>query len=199
MGVNTKFWTVEDTSYLCEDILNRYYLVSKKNEVSKIIKEFIYKLCENCAGIFNEDDIWSVIKILEKNDCMNDDVLKNSTIQKFTRTNSHSINRQIKEEVSDLAVDKIIKHIDEMNSDEKEYRTKCFTIDKLKDSIKIGELVSTLKYSNNGFDLNQNIDVNVEGYLDFSKDNILVKVKKDICGGTIIRHVRIIIVKKIEK
>lgn len=199
MSVNNKFWNIEDTSYLCEDILNRYYLVSKKNEVSKVIKEFIYKLCENCAGIFNEDDIWSVIKILEQNDCMNDEILKGSAIQKFTRTSSHSINSQIKEEVSDLAVNKIIKHIDETSLDEKEYRTKCFTIDKLKDSIKIGELVSTLKYSNNGFDLNQNIDVNIEGSLDFSKDNILVKVKENICDGATSKYVRIIVVKKIEK
>lgn len=200
MSLNeNKFWNVEDTSCLCEDVLNRYYLVSKKNEVSNIIKNFIYKLCENCAGIFNEEDIWSLITLLERNNCMNDEVLKYSSIQKFNKTSNPSVNRQIKEEISDLAVNKIVKHIDEMTLEEKEYRTECFTIDALSKHIKFGELISTLKYSNNGFDLNQSIEVNTEGCLDFSRNNVLLKIKEDIVGASTKRYIRLIIVKKMEK
>lgn len=199
MSINNKFWNSEDTSYLYEDILNRYYLIGKKNEVSKIVKDFIYKLCENCAGIFSEDDIWNIIQILEEQKCINDDILVNSSVQKFTKTSNHAINAQVKEEICDLAVNKVIKHIDEKTLDEKEYRTECFTIDKLKESIKFGELVSTLKYSNNGFDLNQKIYVNIESRLSFSKDNVLIKVKENIADNSIKKYVRVIIVKKIEK
>lgn len=191
-----KYWNTEDTNYLCEDIINRYYLTINKNEISKVIKDYIYKLCENCANIFGEEDIWSIIQVLSQNDCLTEEVLKYSTIQKFSKVSSPLINSQIKDEVGDLAVNKVIRHIDEKTSEEKEYRTKCCTIDSLKEQISFGNLITTLRYSNNGFDLNRTTEVNIESKVDFSKNNVLIKVKEDISNGNVKKYVRVIIVKK---
>lgn len=191
-----KYWNTEDTNYLSEDIINRYYLTANKNEISKTIKDYIYKLCENCANIFNEEDIWSIIQILEENNCLSEEILSGSSVQKFTKMSNHMMNSQIKDEIGDLAVNKIIKHIDEKTSEEREYRTKCYTIDRLKDKIKFGELITTLRYSNNGFNLNQTTDLNIESEVDFSRNNVLIKIKEDVYGESIKKYVRVIIVKK---
>lgn len=200
MSVSTKkFWNVEDIHYFAEDIVNRYYLNVGQNQIPEAVKNFIYKLGETCAGIFDEDSVWSILKILELNSCLSEEVLKDSSIQKFIRTSNPLLNNQIKDEVIDLATNKIIKHINKRDTDVREYRTKCFTIDSLKDSVHFGELISTLEYSQDGFDLNQIIDKNEESVLDFSQNNLLIKIKEDICNNNKKQYVRIIVVNKMEK
>lgn len=194
-----KFWNIEDVHYFAEDIVNRYYLNIGQNQISEVVESFIYKLSENCAGIFDEDSVWSIIKILELNNCMNEEVLKDSSIQKFIRTSNPLLNNQIKDEVMDLATNKIVKHVNKRDSEVREYRTKCFTVDSLKDSVQFGELISTLEYSQDGFDLKQIIDKNEEGVLDFSQNNLLIKIKEDICNNKKKQYVRIILVNAMEK
>ena len=198
IGVN-KFWNVEDTHYFVEDILNRYYLNVGSENVSEVIKNYICKLAETAAGIFDEDEVWSVIKILQENDCITEKVLEKSSVQKFAKTSNHMMNEHIKEELTDLASNKIIKHIYTGKSDVKEYKTTCLTIDSKKDSVRVGELVCTLEYSRDGFDLNQTFEKNEEGFIDFSKNNILIKIKEDCCDNIKNKYARVIIAKQMEK
>ena len=192
-------WNVEDIHYFAEDVLNRYYLNIGEENVSEIVKKYIYKLGETCAGIFSEDEVWSVIKILQENDCITDNVLEKSSIQKFTKTSNPVMNEQVKEELIDLASNKIIRHINKGQSDIKEYKTKCLTIDSKKDTLKVGELVSTLEYSQDGFDLKQTLGKNEEGVIDFTQNNIFIKIKEDSSNGEKNKHVRIIVAKQMEK
>lgn len=194
-----KIWNVEDIHYFAEDVLNRYYLNIGEENVSEIVKKYIYKLGETCAGIFSEDEVWSVIKILQENDCIADDVLEKSSIQKFTKTSNPAMNEQVKEELIDLASNKVIRHINKGQSDIKEYKTKCLTIDSKKDTLKVGELVSTLEYSQDGFDLKQTLGKNEEGVIDFTQNNIFIKIKEDSSNGEKNKHVRIIVAKQMEK
>lgn len=192
-------WNVEDIHYFAEDVLNRYYLNIGEENVSEIVKKYIYKLGETCAGIFSEDEVWSVIKILQENDCITDNVLEKSSIQKFTKTSNPAMNEQVKEELIDLASNKVIRHINKGQSDIKEYKTKCLTIDSKKDTLKVGELVSTLEYSQDGFDLKQTLGKNEEGVIDFTQNNIFIKIKEDSSNGEKNKHVRIIVAKQMEK
>lgn len=194
-----RIWNTEDIHYFAEDILNRYYLNLGEENISEVVRKYIYVLAETCAGIFDEDEVWSIIRILKEKECLVEQVLEKSTIQKFTRTSNPMINEHVKEELIDLASNKIIKHVNEDLSEVKEYRTECLTIDSKKDCVKMGELISTLKYSNGGFELNQVIEKNREGFLDFTKDNVLIKIKEDISNFEKIKYVRVIISKKMEK
>ena len=151
----SRIWNTEDIHYFAEDILNRYYLMVKEKNISEIIKNYIYKLAESCAGILNEDEVWSIIRVLNEKDCLVDSILEKSSIQKFTRMSNPMMNQHIKEELLDLASSKIIRHVNKDLSETKEYKTECLTIDSKKDSTKIGELVCTLEYSDGGKNLNQ--------------------------------------------
>ena len=109
------------------------------------------------------------------------------------------MNEQVKEELIDLASNKVIRHINKGQSDIKEYKTKCLTIDSKKDTLKVGELVSTLEYSQDGFDLKQTLGKNEEGVIDFTQNNIFIKIKEDSSNGEKNKHVRIIVAKQMEK
>lgn len=198
IGAN-RIWNTEDVHYFAEDILNRYYLNIGDENVSEVVRKYIYKIGETCAGIFNEDEVWSIIRILQENDCMAEDVLKKSSIQKFTKTSNPIMNEHVKDELVDLASNKIIKHVNKRQLDIKEYKTKCLTIESKKDFINIGELECTLEYSEDRFGLNQIFDKNKEGSIDFTQNNVLIKIKEDVCDGTVDKHVRLIIIKQMEK
>lgn len=194
-----KFWNTDDTHYFAEDILNKYYLSVGNENVSDAVVKYIYKIGETCAGMFSEDEVWSMIKVLNENDCLTEEVVIKSNIQKFTRTSSPITNEHIKEELTDLASNKAIKHINKRQPGVKEYKTKCFTIDSKQDYVKIGNLDCVFEYSEDGFGLNQTFNKNEEGFIDFTQNNVLIKIKEDLCDGEYSRHARIIVIKQLEK
>lgn len=182
-----------------EELLNRYYLNTGEAILSDTMKNFILKIGLNSAGIFDINDTWNIITTLHANGLLKDEVLKESSIQRFDRYSYSYVNTQIKDEILDLASNKSVTQIDKSKSTTSKYITRCMTIPSLRSKIEFGNHISTIEYELNGESMNPYIQENVEGNIDFKIPNVLIKEKKDICNGIEKKYVRIILISKIDK
>ena len=118
-----RMYNTEDISSFANIILEKCYFYTKKNYVPKVIEDFIIKLGETCAGLFSEDDVWSAIKILQEHGYLSEEIIEDSSIQKYTKMSNSRINEAIKVEIAGFASNKKIKHINLDNSQVNEFIT----------------------------------------------------------------------------
>ena len=193
-----RMYNTEDISSFANIILEKCYFYTKKNYVPKVIEDFIIKLGETCAGLFSEDDVWSAIKILQEHGYLSEEIIEDSSIQKYTKMSNSRINEAIKVEIAGFASNKKIKHINLDNSQVNEFITECYTVDSMVNQIQFGDFNCVFSFSTSGFNLDEEVITDKKSEVNFKKNNILVKLKKDTCEGKIKKYVNIIVLKAIE-
>ena len=191
-----RYKTEEVIKGYSEEILEMYSNSVGEFSVSKEEEDFVKNIAFNCAGLFSDKDIFDILKLLRMKDLMREEVLSKSKINIAFESVDMSMSENIKSEVMDLSCNIEVKHIADNDFVMSEYITECFTIPSLEDKIQVGEMVSTIKYKNNGGGVETKILRDTPAKIDFSINNIFILHKKEYLNSSLTEFINIIIVPK---
>lgn len=196
--MSKKIKTQAEIDLYAEDIFEQYSNSIGAFNVGEHEEDFVKSLVYNCEGIFNEEDIFEVLKLLRKKELMQESILKNSFIKKASKVNSKRITETLKLEIEDFTYNFFVKHIDDNGNLLFSYETECFTLPSLENSIVIGDNFSNIIYKDNGKSLVQDIIKYNKPNINFKINNLLILHKKENTGTDLKEVLNIIIVPKLE-
>lgn len=179
-----------------EEILEMYSNSVGEFSITKEEEDFVRNIAFNCAGLFSDKDIFDILKLLRIKNLMTPEILSKSKINIAFQSVDNVVSENIKSELLDLSSNIQVKHISENDFVMSEYITECLTIPSLADKLKIGEMVSTIKYKNNGGGVETKVSKDEPSNIDFSINNLFILHKKEYLNGSLTEFVNIIIVPK---
>lgn len=196
--MSKKIKTQSEIDLYAEDIFEQYSNSIGAFNVGEYEENFVKSLVYNCEGIFNEEDIFEVLKLLRKKELMQESILKNSFVKKASKVSSKHITEALKLEIEDFTYNFFVKHIDDNGNLLFSYEIECFTLPSLENSIVIGDNLSNIIYKDNGKSLIQDVIKHNKPSINFKINNLLILHKKENTGTDLKEVLNIIIVPKLE-
>ena len=196
--INKTSRTVSELNIYAEDIFDQYSNSIGLFNIGEHEENFVKSLVHNCEGVFNEDNIFEILKLLRKKGLMQESILKNSFIKKANKVSNKHITETLKLEIEDLTYNLFVKHIDDNGNLLFSYETECFTLPSLENDILIGDNFSNIIYKDNGKSLIQDTIKYKKPNIDFKINNLLILHKKENTGNESTEFLNVIIVPKLE-
>lgn len=194
---NKKFNNKDEINDFAEDFFLRYHALND-NHINDIEEKFIIDLATKCAGVFEYQEIFEILNMLKEKNLLDSKILESSTIVKVNKTSNKKTNKDIKDEILELASNKIVTHYNDSNEKIRETKTYCYTLSQLANKLKIGSYSSSITYAENGKRVIPNVLEATEPEVNFKINNILIKHKQDTFHSTKKEYLRIIIIPSME-